>query len=359
MKNKTICFFNSAKEWGGGEKWHFDMASMMISDDKTVIVITNQKSVLYEKLKEKRINIFPIKISNLSFLNPFKVLKLVYFLKKAKVSHIIINLSADLKIAGIASKISKIPNIIYRRGSAIPIKNSFFNRFIFKNIVTEIIANTEATKKTINQNHNFFPENKIKVIYNGIDLNNFENKNQKNIIKDEIIIGNLGRLVKQKAQFYLIHLAEILKNRNLKFKIIIGGKGKLEEELKMLCKTKGVENEVVFNGFIENSINFMQKIDVFVLTSLWEGFGYVLVEANACNIPTIAFDISSNPEIIEHGKTGFLVERYNMEQIADKIEYLAKNREKLSELGENGRKRVEEIFTVEKCYENLKLFLGI
>jgi glycosyltransferase involved in cell wall biosynthesis len=356
MENKTICFFNSTKEWGGGEKWHFDMATKMYSDNINIFVVTNKKSVLFEKLKSSNINLFAVKISNLSFLNPFKVLKIIKFLKKNKIISIIINLSADLKIAGIASKIAKVPNIIYRRGSAIPIKNTLFNRFLFKKIVTEIIANTEATKKTINQNYNFFPVKKIKVIYNGIDIQKYES-NQK-IITNEIKIGNLGRLVKQKAQFYLIHLAKILKDRKINFKIIIGGKGKLEEELKTLSKNFGVENEIYFEGFIENTNLFMQKIDVFVLTSIWEGFGYVLVEAMACQKPTIAFDLSSNPEIIEDNKTGFLIEFDKVEKMADKIEYFINKNEKLYEFGLYAKNRAEKLFTIEKSYNNLKEFLG-
>jgi len=359
MENKTICFFNSTKEWGGGEKWHFDMASQMYNDNKNVIVVTNKNSVLFDKLKQKDIKILAIKISNFSFLNPLKILKLYNFFKKNKINFIIINLSADLKIAGIASKLAKIPNIIYRRGSAIPVKKTWFNKFLFKKIITNIIANTEATKKTINQNYNFFPKNKIDVIYNGINLDEFDEKQNFEFKNEKLIIGNLGRLVKQKAQFYLIELAKILKNRNLNFQIIIGGKGKLENELKQLSKSLGVENEIIFEGFVENPRKFMSKIDVFVLTSLWEGFGYVLVEAMANYKPTIAFDISSNPEIIENEKTGFLIKFADVQQIADKIEFFIKNKQLISEFGSQGRKCVENKFTIQKSYNKLCDFLDL
>jgi len=100
MKNKTICFFNSTKAWGGGEKWHFDMSSAMHSENHDVIVFTNTQSALYNKLQSTKLKTVAVKISNLSFLNPFKIFKLKRLLIKNNVGTIIMNLSADLKVAG-------------------------------------------------------------------------------------------------------------------------------------------------------------------------------------------------------------------------------------------------------------------
>jgi glycosyltransferase involved in cell wall biosynthesis len=358
---KTICFFNSTKEWGGGEKWHHDIALQMHKDGHNVVVYTNENSELFKRLKDTGIKLISLKISNLSFLNPFKVQYLKNSLTKNNVTHIILNLSADLKIAGFASKKAGIKHIIYRRGSAIPIKNSFLNRYIFKNLVTNIIANTEATKITINQNNpSLFPNDKIKVIYNGIDLKNFDNQNTEPTTEstnNQIIIGNIGRLVKQKAQHYLIELGKELKSKNIDYKIIIGGKGKLEEELKNHCKRESLEKEIIFTGFVSNPKSFLLNVDVFVLTSLWEGFGYVLVEAMACEKPTIAFDISSNPEITDNNETGFLVKFKDISSIAEKIIYLTNNPDKIKKLGKNGREKVEKLFTLEQTYKNVIEYL--
>ncbi|MBN2890743.1 MAG: glycosyltransferase family 4 protein [Bacteroidales bacterium] len=360
MSVKTICFFNSTKSWGGGEKWHHDMALEMHKQGYNVIVFTNKNSELFKKLENCGIKIFPLKVSNLSFTNPFKISKTSKILKENSVSHIIINLSADLKIAGIASKKAKIKNIIYRRGSAIPVKNSFLNRYIFGKIVTNIIANTEATKKTINQNNsNLFPEEKIKVIYNGISLTEFDNQKFRLEEKKsgQIIIGNIGRLVKQKAQHYFIDLAKDLKSRNIDFKILIGGEGKLEEDLKNQCKREYLENEIIFTGFVKDTKQFLVNIDIFLLTSLWEGFGYVLVEAMACAKPTIAFNLSSNPEIIDDNKTGYLIEFANIQEISEKIIFLKENPAILKEFGEKGRQKALQMFTFEQSFKNFEKFI--
>jgi len=357
MTNKVICFFNSAKSWGGGEKWHYDIAIRLHEKGYKVIVITNNKSELYLRLKEADIKTYSIKISNYSFLNPFKIRKVSSILKKENVSTIIINLPSDLKVAGPASKKARVKKTIYRRGSAIPIKNKISNRIIFKNYIDEIIANSEATKKTIlSNNSKLFDINKIKVIYNGLIL---EEKSEQikpihHKVKDELIIGNAGRFVKQKNHSFLVHLAKQLKDEGVNFKILLAGSGKLQSETEALCNELGVEDKIIFKGFIEDIRTFMQSIDVYVLPSLWEGFGYVLAEAMSCKKPVVAFNISSNPEIIADKETGFLVEENNLDDFAEKIKLLAKNPELRKEMGIKGEKRVQKLFTIERVVEEVE-----
>ena len=328
MSKKNICFFNSCKSWGGGEKWHYDMAVRLNDDSFNTFVITGKKSELSHRIQKTDVQNHAVDISNLSFLNLFKVFKIYRILKSRKIHTIIINLSEDLKIAGPAARLAGVKNIIYRRGSAIPIKNSLSNRFLFRHIITGIIANSEQTQKTILQNNpDLFPENKIKVIYNGIDIDINNTRNAEPVVyqrqENEILLGNAGRLVTQKGQKFLIEIAQKLKTRNIKFKLLIAGEGKLLNELKQYAKDKGVSKEILFLGFVENIRRFMKTIDIFLLTSLWEGFGYVIVEAMAAAKPVIAFDVSSNPEIIGDGETGYLVKN-NIKEFADKIELLVK-----------------------------------
>lgn len=363
MKSKTICFFNSTKSWGGGEKWHFEIAVALHEKGYNIIFFTNINSELFKKISKTKIKTIPVKISNLSFLNPIKIFFLKKKLKENFVDTIIMNLSADLKVAGFASKFANVRRIIYRRGSAIPIKNKFLNRYIFSKILTDIIANTEATKRTVLENNSkLFDAKKIKVIYNGINLPEFDKSFQtieKSKKPEKIIIGNIGRLVPQKAQNHLVKLAKILKNKQISFKIIIGGSGFLESELKEKVKNYRLEKFVEFVGFVENPKKFLEQIDIFVLTSKWEGFGYVIVEAGACRKPVIAYKISSNPEIVADNKTGFLVNFNDLEALSEKIILLSKNQKLRKKMGNEGRKQVEEKFTFKRTLEAVEKYLEL
>lgn len=353
-----VCFFNTTLAWGGGERWHYDMAKSLHAKKHNVTVISHPKGSLQAAIENETFSRYSIKLHNLSFLNPFKLIKLFFLLKKINPDIIILNLPRDAKAAGFAAKIAGVRKIIYRRGSAIPIKNKFINRFIFRYVITEIIANSEETKKTILKNNpQLFDQDKIYVIYNGIDIQPFDNLTQKENQK-EFIIGNLGRLVEQKGQKYLIQLAEILKKKDIDFKIIIGGDGDLKEKLKAMAKEKQVEKYIDFYGFVEDIPQFMNRLDVFVLPSLWEGFGYVLAEAMATKLPVLAFNVSSNPELITNGQNGFLVEYQNVTVMAEKILLLQNDSGLRKAMGEKGRRIVEEIFTREKTVANLEELLN-
>lgn len=337
---KTICFFNSTDQWGGGEKWHLETSLYMKQKGHNVLFICNENSELHKRLQQTDIPFELIKITNLSFLNPFSTLKVKKILERYQVDIIIMNLSRDLKVAGMAAKLAGVRRIIYRRGSAIPIKNSAMNRYYFKSVVTDILANSIATKNTVLENNqNLFPEGKIKVIYNGIDIDSFLERDFKPIYtqqNDELVLVNLGRLEFQKNQKFLIEVAQELKSRKLKFKLIIGGDGRLLDELKILTKTLNVEDEVLFPGFIKNPKDLINSGDIFLLSSLWEGFGYVLAEAALCKKPIVAFDISSNPEVVINNKTGLLTPLNDVQLFSDKIEFLYNNPEIRLEMGLSG-----------------------
>lgn len=356
----AICFFNTAKAWGGGEKWHFEVSSYLHQKGHPVKVFARKDSVLLQRLQEAGIPSEGVHITNLSFLNPLKRRSIQKLLQKGDFETIVMNLSRDIKIAGPCAKKANVARIIYRRGSAIPIKNTILNRHYFKNVLTEILANSEATKKTISQNNpKLFPVDKIKVIYNGIDIVPMnpieadEDQSQQNEIK----LVNLGRLEFQKNQEFLVRLSKKLKDKNVPHKMIIGGTGRLKEKLDNLIRQLKVTDTVVLEGFIDNPIPFIQKGDVFLLPSLWEGFGYVLAEAALCKKPIIAFDISSNPELIMHQKTGFLVPLNNLDAFADKVITLYNQPDLQTQMGEAGYQYITNHFDKKEQIKKIEAYL--
>ena len=354
-----VCFFNTAIAWGGGEKWHLETSSFLHKNGHEVIVVAHSKSVLLQRLKKTDIPFLATEISNLSFLNPLKHVDLRKKLGKYSIDTIVMNLSRDVKIAGACAKAIGIKRIIYRRGSAIPIKNTFLNRYYFKHVVTEVLANSQATKRTVIQNNpGLFPEGNIRVIYNGIDLTKRpEGPSKRSSSNNTFTLVNLGRLEAQKNQQFLIYLAWELKNRKLPIKIIIGGDGRLKGALKRKISELQVENLVELAGFIEHPFDFISKGDVFVLPSFWEGFGYVLAEAALCKIPIVAFNVSSNPELVLHEKTGLLVELDNVIDFADAIEKLYHDPKLSRQMGEQGFEHIRANFDKNKNLKEIEAYL--
>jgi glycosyltransferase involved in cell wall biosynthesis len=360
---KNICFFNSLNFWGGGEKLHLENAIEFKKLNYNTFLLCKFKSPLWTKANSHKLNTYPITIGNLSFINPFKLIKIVLFFKKNKIDTVIFSSSQDLKVGSLSAYLAGVKRIVYLRGLAVPIKNNVLNRFIFRDLLTHIIPNSEETKRNILVHlGKYIQSQKIRTIYHGIDRATLNSSNSKFNAKIKelghgIILGNAGRLTKQKGQDKLIDVALMLKNEGIDFTLFIAGSGELKSELDSKIENYQLQNNVILLEFIEDMEEFMNSIDIFLLTSIWEGFGFVLVEAMVKSKPIIAFDITSNPEIIEHNKSGFLVNYPDLESFKERIVQLTKDDSLRKSMGKEGLNTVIEKFILQDKVLEIELFL--
>ncbi|MBD3306149.1 glycosyltransferase [candidate division KSB3 bacterium] len=353
----TVCLFNSQTAWGGAEKWHHEIAIRLQEQGYPVLVITNRNSPLFQRVQQTSLPVCPMRISNLSVLNPWKVLTISRIFRRHQVSTLFVNLPADLKVAGIAAKLAGVPQIIYRRGIGLPVKNRWLNRLLFQHVLTDVLTNSQATRQLLLQeSSSLIAEEKIAVIQNGIDLPTFDQLPSRPIYsrtQDALILGNAGRLSPEKGQHDLIDLVKRLQERGIRCQVLIAGTGKLAIPLKQDAREAGVEQNVRFLGFVENIKALLESIDMFVLPSRYEGASNALIEAMAAGKPVVAFHVSSNPEIVVDGETGFLVEQGDLSALAHRVEALARDEALRATLGRNARKRVEEHFTMQRVVREL------
>jgi glycosyltransferase involved in cell wall biosynthesis len=320
-----------------------------------VILCARPKSALAKRIISENVKHSFLKVRNLSFLNPFKVFLLVRLFKKNNIDVIILGLPSDVKLAGIAAKIAGVRKIIYRRGSAIAVRNSWLNRFLFRKVVTDIITNSEEIKrKFLEKNKNFISLKNIHILYNGVELSKFFPQQLNGHSGQTLILGSAGRIVEQKAQWHLLEIAKILKEKNLDFKLKIAGIGPLLPFLRKQAVKLNVADKVEFCGFTDDVPGFLNSLDIFLLTSLHEGSSNILLEAMACGKPIIAFNISSVPEIVLDGTNGYLVEFGKCDQFAQKILVIANDRELIPKLGKNARQLSTDKFSLENSLDRLQ-----
>lgn len=139
---------------------------------------------------------------------------------------------------------------------------------------------------------------KVKIINNAVDYEKFkynEKTREKirkefNIKKNDLLIGHVGRFTNQKNHTFLIDIFFEITKQNKKAKLIMVGIGEKEEEIKQKVKDLNIEDKVIFAGFRNNINELMQAMDVFLLPSLYEGLGIVLIEAQAAGLPSITSD---------------------------------------------------------------------
>lgn len=186
---------------------------------------------------------------------------------------------------------------------------------------------------------------KIRIIPLGVDTSKFQGKKRRS---EKTTLLFVGPLIKRKGVEYLIKAFKEIENKDVK--LILIGQGRERKKLESLVKRLGLKN-VEFKGYLEDEelIKHYNMADIFVLPSLKEGFGQVLLEAMTCGLPIVATDATAIPEVV--GNAGILVEPRNPKALANAIRVLMDDEELRGEFGERGRKRVEENFTWENVAE--------
>ncbi|MDI6890021.1 MAG: glycosyltransferase family 4 protein [Thermodesulfovibrionales bacterium] len=215
-----------------------------------------------------------------------------------------------------------------------------------------IVANSKMVKEQIIK-HYAVPEERITVIYNGVDLIRFtpENKDRwhrdvrksLNISNDSKVLLFVGSGFKRKGLKTLINAIPIIKREDIKALII--GKGDVKE-YKTLAEKYGISDKIIFLGPRKDIEKLYAAADIFVLPTLYDPFSNASLEAMASGLPVITTKNNGASELIEKGHEGFVLDNlFDAQELADKI-YLSLDNLKL--IGERARKKAEQ-FPIEKA----------
>lgn len=203
------------------------------------------------------------------------------------------------------------------------------------------------------------PSAKSCVIYNGINTENYDCQNLKheqqelrNAYPQKQIIGTIGRLNAFKDQATLIKSFAIVKEKIPHVMLVLVGDGELRETLCDQVQQYQLQDNVIFLGARSDVNQLLCQIDIFVMTSLTEGFSIALLEACAARRAIVTTDVGGNPEIIRHEFTGLLVQPGHENEIAQAIIRLLQSPELAQRLAENAYDWVQQHGTLEKMYEN-------
>jgi glycosyltransferase involved in cell wall biosynthesis len=198
-------------------------------------------------------------------------------------------------------------------------------------------------------------DEKFIVIKNGFnlgrletDLNKAEMKKKIGLLDDAVVVGTIGRLENQKDHETFLKSAGILKLYIPGSKFIIVGDGSRRSHLEAFAKESGLGKDVLFLGKRRDIIEVVNIFDVFVLTSLYEGFPNVLLESMVLGIPPVATDVGGVQEIIDNGQNGFLVETKNPELIAEKVRDLIGDKNLYRTVSQKAKEKIQTHFSVYK-----------
>jgi glycosyltransferase involved in cell wall biosynthesis len=202
------------------------------------------------------------------------------------------------------------------------------------------------------------PFEKFYLIYNGVDEDRFSISSSKSELRrrygfsaDQFIIGTVGSIIPKKGHKFLIEAARNFCPQMPDCKVLIVGEGSSKKDLEDLVQKENLTDFFVFMGARKDIPELMKLMDVFVLSSLQEGFPRVLVEAMYMGLPVIASSVSGVPELVLDGETGFLVPPGNSKSICEKVLILNSDNDLRNKMGTKARERIQERF-LSKHYLN-------
>lgn len=338
-----------------------------------------QKCDYDEELRQLGINIYrilpPSKVSLKKHINDLKQV----FISTGPYDAIHIN---TLLHAGIVSSVAKkcnIKNIIVHSHSTKDSKKSSLKRYIYESISKYLIKKNATGMISCGYAAGVYlfgkksaKKNRIVYLNNGIDLDLYSNVNdedkeryrkQFSICKNQIVIGNVGRLVDIKNQEYVVEVCKKLKDKKIDFKAFIIGEGPNREKLEKLISKEGLNKEVVLLGLREDIAYMMNMFDIFLLPSLFEGFPLVLVEAQASGLLCLVSENVSKEVNLDNDNLKFLsidqksiedwtqeIKKFSLEKGNNKNEML-RNLSKYGFNAADNLKKLEKIYRGE--YENI------
>jgi glycosyltransferase involved in cell wall biosynthesis len=312
-------------------------------------------------------------------INPIRDLvalfKMMTYIRKERFDVVHTNSSKAGILGRLAARWAGVPVIVHTaHGWA---HHNFMNKWrrkfyimlerIAEKFTDKIVAVSElSVKKALNDK--IGQQGKYCIIRSGIDIEKFtrygidvdKEKRKWKIDPSDKVVGTVTRLFDQKSPGDFIRMANEILKSNGRVSFLLVGDGPLKKEMEVMMAEYKLSKKVILTGFRSDIPELLSIVDVFVLTSLWEGLPRVLPQAMAMGIPIVATCVDGIPEAVKHGQNGFLVPPKDFHALAQRTLQLIENPSLAKRMGEAGKQMVSPKFCVkemvkktEKLYEYL------
>ena len=358
---KKILYFITKSNFGGAQRYVYDLATAMPKDSYKVTVLMGGKGLLKEKLESEGVRTItlPQLERDIHVWNDIKTFfALIQLLRKERPDIIHLNSSKAGILGALATRLCNLSKVKGQRSKVIftahgwafnenrpSLEKLFFLLLHWKTILFShrTIMVSETTKKQVA----FLPfiRKKIIVIPNSIKKPTFETRESARSFlasrseglrfgSERLWIGSIAELHTTKGLSYAISALALLKERIPNVAYVIVGEGEERQNLEQEIKRHGLEKNVFLAGFIENAARYLSAFDIFLLPSLSEASPYAPLEAGYAKLPIVASKVGGIPELITNKKSGILVEARDSHVIAESIGELASHPQLQKKYGE-------------------------
>lgn len=398
MKTLNILILDTGREWGGGtnsllellkrtdkERFTFhllfyhnyrqgggrDIRSAVEALGITFSLLEQKKQSLLVKIcKELARALFffsrPLKKQAVFFIDRQTRIKrnarrIADILKESGTDLLYMNNQPSSNLEGIiASGTSGVPAIQHSR---IEMKLNPFEVRAANQYLSKIICVSQGVKDTLAESG--VEPSRCVVVYNGISAGAGplrppeEIKREWGVKDNEFMVGTVGSLIKRKRITELIEALYLIKGKTAKpIKCLILGEGPEKDNLKDLAVKRGLSDNVIFTGFQPDALSFINAMDIFVMPSEKEGFPRVMLEAMLMRKPVIASRIRGTEELVVEDETGIMYKKGDVGELAACLIRLISSASMMDKMGNAGKERVLQNFSIERYVEQVSDILS-
>lgn len=359
----VLYLFNAADPIGGGEVSLLKLLEALDRREFRPLVVVPAEGSIARRCRDLRIPVHAVDLPSpkrLRILSMLRSVRTLTRLLRAEQVHLVhANGSRAMIYGGLAARLTAVPCLWHVRVAE---RDPLLDPFL-RSLAQAIVVNSEAVR-------NRFPQSaqpKTRVIYNGVDLEEFHPRppspqitHELRLTPEEPVVGIVGRLVPFKGHRTFLDAAALLRKKQPETRYLIVGDGPLRASLEEYARSLHLTDRCLFTGHRDDIPDLLSTMDVFVLSSLFEHFGRVVIEALAMKLPVVATEAGGIPEIIRSGENGLLVTPEDPRALADAVLTLLENPALRERLTQAGYRTVTERFPLvrharemEKCYRAL------
>jgi glycosyltransferase involved in cell wall biosynthesis len=354
----SFFFIDTERVWRGGQDQLFTLMRGLVQRGNRVHLVCFPGTLLETRAHELDIGLDTLAIR--WEFDPFSLLRLTTLMRRFRPDIVAFNTPRAILLGNLASRLTGArARIVFRRVN-FPLRKNPITRLKYNWGIHRIVAISESIRRQLESSG--IPSTRIQTIYEGMDLSRYPERNFRDPrrLGEPVVVGTVTHLSEEKGLKYLVEAAAAIPDVQSRYRFVIVGDGDCRSALELRVRELGLERCFLFAGFQNRPNEYLRTFDVFVLPSLSEGLSSAILYAMANSLPVIASNIGGIPELVRSGETGLLIPPADPDVLAAALQQLADDPQQAFQMGQHGRRRIAEEFTLErKILETEELCLSL
>jgi glycosyltransferase involved in cell wall biosynthesis len=354
----------TSRSWGGMEMSMTVTADRLRARGHEIVPVCYPNSPIHERLK--KLDFEPLLFDLWGKFHPFKAFRLSRIINSGELDLVHTDYSRDLFTLVPALKMAKpTPLVLHKHVGTKNPKNLPVHPILYGRVDCAI-AISEVIVRNLVETHPLRPD-QVRMIHHGIDIDRFTpNPVRRHAVRaelglgeDGLLVGIVGRLQRHKGHLEFLEVARRLLPRHPEVRFVVVGeatRGEDEEANEILDRFQaaGLGDRMILTGYRDDVPDLLGAMDVFLFPTHAEAFGLVIVEAMAMGVPVVSSNCDGVPDIVEEGRTGYLVDPTNVEALTAAVELLLADPTRRQDFGAAGRRRALEAFSLDGMCEKME-----